>query len=126
MKPGERFVEQIEALAEAFEQAGRTDLSALCDRAAYWLDGGNGLDVISLSEVVGSCRSTLEEAFKNQGSLEEFTNRTVAEILGNLQSIETEVVAMSDSNEELIDKAAKLQAVAILTSELFAVNNWRK
>jgi hypothetical protein len=42
MKNEPEFVEACEALAEGFEQAGRTDLSALCDLSAYWLNGGDG------------------------------------------------------------------------------------
>jgi len=113
-----KFAEGVEALAESFERAGRVDLSALCDRAAYWLRGGNGLDLISLSEVVESCRATLHDAL-GQGSTEEFIARTTMEITANLRSIESDVVTASTKSEDLIDQAARLQAVAILTSEIF-------
>lgn len=120
MKTEPRFVEACEALAEAFEGVGRPDLASLCDRASYWLNGGVGIDLISLGEIVDSCRSTLGEAFDSKQSLEEFVARTTNEIVASLKDMERVVVAASEtSQEELIDKAAKLQAVAILTSGLF-------
>ena len=118
MTRGAKFAEGIEALAESFERAGRTDLAALCDRAAYWTQGGNGLGLICLAEVVESCQATLREAL-GHGSVEEFIARTTMEIIGNLRSIESDVVTASTKSEDLIDQAARLQAVAILTSEIF-------
>ena len=121
MKPKQEFVEACEALAEAFEQVGRPDLSALCDRAGYWLNGGNGVDLISLSEIVESCRETLHEALASKEDQERFIAATVDEITGNLRVIEATVTAARTGGraDDLVEKAARLQAVAILTSQVF-------
>jgi len=115
----EEFVEACEALAESFEQHGRADLAALCDRAAYWLDGGTGLDVISLAEVVTSCRETLQESFGCEKALEDFIVRVTGEIEDNLRTIQAAVASANSQSDDLLDRAAKLQAVALLTSDLF-------
>jgi len=117
----QKFVEAAEALAEAFESAGRTDLAAFCDRASYWLSGGNGLELISLSEMVESCTATLSEALKTEKSRKEFIARTAEEITENLREIGSSVVtaARETDSEDLIDRAAKLQAISILISGLF-------
>lgn len=120
MRPKIEFVESCEALAQGFEEEGRPDLAAMCDRAAYWLNGGDGVDLISVGEVVASCRGTLQEAFETEASLEGFMARTTEEIVDNLRSIEAEVIASANQAdpEELVAKAAKLQAVSILVSGL--------
>ena len=120
MKPEQKFVEACEALAETLEKSGRMDLSALCDKAGYWLNGGTGIDLISVGEIIESCRETLRGAFDTRTtSTEVFVARTTDEIMANIHEIERVVAAASKSQEDLIDKAAKLQAVAILTSVLF-------
>lgn len=119
MKIKPEFVEGCEALAQAFEDAARPDLAAMCDRAAYWLNGGDGIALTSVGEVVASCRDTLKEAFDSKASLEGFMARTADEIVDNLRMIEAEVVTASSNSEDLIEKAAKLQAIAILTSDIF-------
>lgn len=122
MRPKVEFVEGCEALAQGFEEAGRPDLAAMCDRAAYWLNGGDGVDLISVGEVVASCHTTLQEAFEIEASasLEGFMARTTEEIIDNLRSIEAEVVASTNraAPEDLVARAAKLQAVSILVSGL--------
>lgn len=120
MTPKTEFIEGCEALAQDFEEAGRPDLAALCDRAAYWLGGGDGVDLISVGEVVASCRDTLSEAFETEASLEGFMARTTEEIFDNLKAVEAEVIASATraDSEELVMKAAKIQAVAILISGL--------
>jgi hypothetical protein len=120
MKTETRFVEACEALAEACEAVGRPDLAALCDRSGYWLNGGAGIDLISLKEIVDSCRMTLTAAFDSGQSLEEFVSRTTDEIMASMRGVGEAVVAASETGQDaLIDKAAKLQAVAILTAGLF-------
>lgn len=116
----EEFVEACEALATAFESKGRPDLAALCDRAGYWLNGGSGVDLISLGEIVASCHETLNEALKSREDTERFIEGTVQEISDNIRSIERLVTASTKSKpDNLIATAAKLQAVAILTKEVF-------
>lgn len=121
MTPQSQFVEACEALAQSFEDAGRSDIAALCDRAAYWLDGGNGLDALTLKELMSSCQDTLKEALKTTASAEAFIDRTTQEIADNLQMIEHTVTASAatGNTDDLLDRAAKLQAIAILTSNLF-------
>jgi hypothetical protein len=120
-EPNERFVEGIEALAEAFEAAGRTDLSALCDRAAYWLSGGSELDLMSVKEVVDNCRETLEESLANETTIEDFLTRTASEVVLNVQEIQSKVVVAARTRgkrRELLERAARVQALAILASRL--------
>ena len=122
MRTNDKFVEGCEALAESFESMGRVDLASLCDRAAYWLDGGNGVDLMSIQELVGSCHDTLRETFKTNGSMEDFIAKTSDEIRSNIKEIEAAVVVASKNEtnpEVLIDRAAKLQALSILASGLF-------
>jgi len=120
-RPNDKFAEGCDALAEAFEAAGKTELSALCDRAAYWLRGGTGIDLISVQEVVDTCRQTLSEAL-DADALDRFLARTAAEVIVNVQEIQKTVAlatAKSGRQGDLIDTAAKVQALAILTNCLF-------
>ena len=122
MKINETFVESCEALAQNFEASGRVDLAALCDRAAYWLNGGNGIELVALQEIVSSCRDTLQQAFTSEGSVKSFIINTTDEILSSLRDIETDVTVASkqETNPEvLMDRAAKLQALSIIASGLF-------
>lgn len=121
MKTESEFVEACEALAESFEQNGRTDLAALCDLSAYWLNGGDGIDLNPISEVVSSCRDTISGFLKTDESLEMFIARTEEDVLNNLRDIEAAITyaATCRDTKELVDRAAKLQAVAILTSNIF-------
>lgn len=112
------FVQACEALAEVFEGEGRADLAALCDKAGYWLNGGTGVDVMSVSELVESCQETLKESLAAD-DIEAFVANSAQEIAYNLQSIEADVVTASHSDDDLLERAAKLQTVAILTSYLF-------
>lgn len=121
MRTNDKLVEGCEALAESFEVAGRVDLASLCDRAAYWLNGGNGVDLLSIKELVGSCHDTLREVFKTNGSVEDFIVKTSDEILSNIREIEASIVVASKKEtdpEVLIERAAKLQALSILASGL--------
>jgi len=122
LKINETFVESCEALAQNFEASGRVDLAALCDRAAYWLNGGNGIELVALQEIVSSCRDTLQQAFTSEGSVKSFIINTTDEILSSLRDIETDVTVASkqETNPEvLMDRAAKLQALSIIASGLF-------
>lgn len=115
-------MESCEALAQNFEASGRVDLAALCDRAAYWLNGGNGIELVALQEIVSSCRDTLQQAFTSEGSVKSFIINTTDEILSSLRDIETDVTVASkqETNPEvLMDRAAKLQALSIIASGLF-------
>jgi len=119
--PNERFVEGIEALAEAFEAAGRTDIAALCDRSAFWLSGGSDLDVTSVKEIVDTCRETLAEALDSEAVIQDFINRTTAEVMLNAQEIQRKVVVAARTKgkrREMLDRAARIQALAILASRL--------
>ena len=111
------FVEGCEVLAEELEKAGRPELAALCDKAAYWLEGGDGLDLISLSELVEGCRDTLKQAVASE-SARGFADRTLEEIVGNLRSVEESARRLATEDGDLIEMAARLQAVAVLTSHI--------
>ncbi len=120
MKAQSEFVEACEALAQGFENAGRTDLSALCDRAAYWLDGGDGVTTIPIAEVISSCQGTLNEVLATTEDAEGFIVRATEEIKTNLRSIKADVIATATAadRDALVERAAKMQAIAILTSEI--------
>jgi len=111
-----RFIAACEALAEAFERAGRIDLATLCDKAAYWLEGGPRIDHLSLDEVVTACR---EAIITEQQSLADapFCQALADRIDQNLRSIAARVRKGPVSDR--IEMAARLRAVAVLTEKLF-------
>ena len=118
----DKFVEGCEALAHQLESATRVDLAALCDRAAYWLDGGAGVEDMSINEIIESCRDTLTKVMLQEKSLDGFVARTTGEILSNIQEIESAVVTASKQEttpDRIFDRAAKLQALSILSAGLF-------
>ena len=111
-----RFIAACESLAEAFEQAGRIDLATLCDKAAYWLEGGPRIDHLSLDEVVTACREAI--VTEQQSSDDARFCQVLADgIDQNLRSIASQV--RSGRSSDRIELAARLRAVRILTEKLF-------
>lgn len=111
-----RFIAACEALAESFEQAGRIDLATLCDKAAYWLEGGPRIDHLSLEEVVTACREAIvteRQALDDAPFCQELADR----IDQNMRSISARV--RNGPVSDRIELAARLRAVAVLTEKLF-------
>jgi hypothetical protein len=110
-----RFVAACEALAEAFEQAGRLDLATLCDKAAFWLEGGPRIDHLSLDEIVTACRESIvtQQSDRDDGFRREVVDATIS----NLRRIEQQL--HRSSVQDTIELAARVRAVAILTDKLF-------
>jgi hypothetical protein len=111
-----RFIAACEALAESFEQAGRIDLATLCDKAAYWLEGGPRIDHLSLDEVVTACR---EAIVTEQQSMDDarFCHTLADRIDQSLRSIAARV--RNGHASDRIELAARLRAVQVLTEKLF-------
>lgn len=110
-----RFVAACETLAEKFEQAGRLDLATLCDKAAFWLEGGPRIDHLSLDEVVMACREALMTEQMVQSD-EDCCQRVRGTIAASLRQIEARVQRTSMADR--IELAARLRAVAILAEKL--------
>lgn len=110
-----RFVAACEALAESFEKVGRIDLATLCDKAAFWLEGGPRIDHLSLDEVVTACREAIvtEETADEETLRQQLTDT----IVNNLRRIEAQLQRTQIADP--IELAARLRAVAILTEKLF-------
>lgn len=110
-----RFVAACESLAEQFEQAGRVDLATLCDKAAFWLEGGPRIDHLSLDEVVTACREALVTEPPHQDD-RQYRRELTDAIVTSLRQVEARVKRTSIADR--IDLAARLRAVAILTQKL--------
>jgi len=108
------FVAACEALAESFEQAGRVDLATLCDRAAYWLEGGPRVECLSIEQVVSACHETLMTESHTTDTIMQDVDRNIQRLQQTLAT-----AAQDPKPERLIGLAARLQAVAILTEKLF-------
>lgn len=111
-----KFIAACESLAESFEQAGRLDLATLCDKAAYWLEGGPRIDHLSLEEIVTACH---EAIVIEQQSMDDakFCQALTTGIDQNLRSIASQV--RNGRSSDRIELAARLRAVRILTEKLF-------
>jgi len=110
-----RFVAACETLAEQFEQAGRLDLATLCDKAAFWLEGGPRIDHLSLEEVVTACREALVTEPPVQSD-QQYCRELAGTIVASLRQVEARVQRTSIADR--IDLAARLRAIAILTQKL--------
>lgn len=109
-----KFVAACEALAEVFERAGRIDLATLCDRAAYWLEGGPRVEALTLEQVISACHETLMTESYAADAIAMHARQNVRRIERAIER------ALADSKpERSIELAARLQAVAILTEKLF-------
>jgi hypothetical protein len=104
-----RLVAACETLAEQFEQAGRLDLATLCDRAAFWLEGGPRIDHMSLEQVVDACREAIVTEQPEPARLTDQIRQNLARI--------SALAGRSDT--AAIETAARLRAVAVLTEKLF-------
>lgn len=110
-----RFVAACEALAERFEQVGRLDLATLCDKAAFWLEGGPRIDHLSLEEVVTACREAV--ITQETADEDELRRQLTDAVRQNLRRIEAQVTG--SSLQDAIELTARLRALAILTDKLF-------
>jgi len=95
-----KHVVACEAIAESLEQAGRLDLAALCDRAAFWLDGS--LDRVTLGELVQHCKDSAAALSAEQLA----------------QQIVDVVFAIAQDAQDTED-VARLQAIALIANDLF-------
>lgn len=110
-----RFVAACETLAEQFEQAGHIDLATLCDKAAFWLEGGPRIDHLSLDEVVTACHEALVTE-RTAFTAEQYCRHLSDTIATALRQVEARVQRTSITDQ--IELAARLRAVAVLTTKL--------
>jgi hypothetical protein len=96
------FVEACDALAQTFEQEGRPDLAALCDRASFWLSD-QPLERMTLGELRRLCA---EHATAPHDRAQE-VGRALVTIGGVLET-----------PEAMLDRAADFRALSILASWL--------
>jgi hypothetical protein len=109
-----RYVAACEALAEAFENQGRLDLAALCDKAAFWLEGGPRIEHLSLEDVVQACREAI--CLDPEAQAASYATQLQRQVRANLSRIAERIG--KDSIAKTIEAAARARAVAILTEKL--------